>query len=171
MNFSRLCKFYSPYVIISTLIIKFRFRLNLNEKLKFVQSNVSDSFAGKSLLPDLEKLKTKSISKINDYFTKQFKALRQPKTNVQVLQQSSLVKYAPLLQFIQMETPLLGEELRALYIESMGRTLLSLFKSYSSQLLKLDVVVATKNDLIVVEEALLKSVFTQKVCSLCVSRA
>lgn len=52
---------------------------------------------------------------------------------------------------------------RALYVESMGRTLLNLFKSYCTQLLKLDVVVATKNDLIGVEEVMLKSMFTQKV--------
>jgi hypothetical protein len=45
----------------------------------------------------------------------------------------------------------------------MGRTLLNLFKSYCTQLLKLDVVIATKNDLIGVEEVMLKSMFTQKV--------
>ena len=54
-------------------------------------------------------------------------------------------------------------EFRMIYIESMGKTLLSLFKSYCTQLVKLDMVVATKNDLIAVEEATLKSMFTQKV--------
>lgn len=52
---------------------------------------------------------------------------------------------------------------RSVYVESMGKTLLSLFKIYCTQLMKLDLVVATKNDLIAVEEATLKSVFTQKV--------
>ena len=50
-----------------------------------------------------------------------------------------------------------------LYVESMGRTLLNLFKSYYSQLAKLESVIATKNDLIAVEEATLKSLFSQKV--------
>ena len=50
-----------------------------------------------------------------------------------------------------------------MYVESMGRTLLNLFKSYYSQLLKQDSALATKGDLIAVEEATLKSVFTQKV--------
>jgi hypothetical protein len=45
----------------------------------------------------------------------------------------------------------------------MGRTLHSLFKNYYIQLMKLDPIVVTKNDLIAVEEAMLKSVFTQKV--------
>lgn len=53
--------------------------------------------------------------------------------------------------------------LRTIYMESMGKTLLNLFKSYCSQLLKLELLMAGKNDLIAVEEATLKSVFTQKV--------
>jgi hypothetical protein len=48
-------------------------------------------------------------------------------------------------------------------MESMGKTLLNLFRSYCSQLLKLELLMAGKNDLIAVEEATLKSVFTQKV--------
>lgn len=50
-----------------------------------------------------------------------------------------------------------------MYVESMGRTLLNLFKSYYAQLLKQDMVIATKGDLIAVEEATLKNMFTQKV--------
>ena len=53
--------------------------------------------------------------------------------------------------------------LRTIYMESMGKTLLNLFRSYCSQLLKLELLMAGKNDLIAVEEATLKSVFTQKV--------
>lgn len=54
-----------------------------------------------------------------------------------------------------------------MYVESMGRTLLNLFKSYYTQLAKLDTVITTKNDLIAVEEAALKSIFTQKVATVC----
>ena len=49
------------------------------------------------------------------------------------------------------------------YIESMGKTLLNLFKSYSSQLLKLDLIIMSKTDLIAVEDAAMKSMFMQKV--------
>ena len=45
----------------------------------------------------------------------------------------------------------------------MGKTLQNLFRSYCSQLLKLDLLMASKYDLIAVEEASLKSVFTSKV--------
>jgi hypothetical protein len=45
----------------------------------------------------------------------------------------------------------------------MSKTLTSLFKSYYSQLIKFETVTATKNDLIVIEEAALKSLFSHKV--------
>lgn len=122
-----------------------------------------DTQAGKFLLPEMIRLKDKVIVKGRDYFVSQFTALRKPKTNVQVVQQSSLVKYAPLLQFIQEEDPNIGEDLRGLYVESMSRTLHNLFKCYYQQLVKLDLVMTTKHDLLVVEEGSIKSVFTQKV--------
>jgi hypothetical protein len=148
---------------------------SLQEKLEYLNQDIpaadgssldmlpSETFTGNILVSQLEKMKIRCLSKTKDYFSQQFNALRKPKTNVQVVQQTLLLKYAPLLQFVQSEAPAIGEELRAMYVESMGRTLLSLFKSYTAQLMKLDLVVATRNDLIAVEEAVLKNVFSNKV--------
>ena len=98
--------------------------ISLSEKLKFLTKPPSgkdgfsfdippvETFTGQTLLPDLEKLKLKSISKANNYFTSQFQALRKPKTNVQVVQQTALVKYAPLLRFLQTEAPAIADDLR-----------------------------------------------------------
>ena len=122
-----------------------------------------DTYVGKMLLPELEKLKLRAITKVKDYFLGQFGALRKSKTNVSMLQQNSLVKYADLLSFLQTEAGPVAEDLRTVYIESMSRTLFNLFKNYSSQLLKLDEVLADKHDLIGVEEAALRSMFTNKV--------
>ncbi len=49
----------------------------------------------------------------------------------------------------------------------MSKTLTSLFKSYYAQLLKCEIVIGTKSDLIVAEEAALKSLFSSKVIVLC----
>jgi hypothetical protein len=125
----------------------------------------SDTRCGIVLYPELEKLRTKAIAKIRDYFTTQFGNLRKPKTNVQMLQQTALIKYAPLFQFAQKENPLVADDLRSMYVEAMGRTLNSLFKSYYTQLVKLEITVATKTDLVAVEEQSLKSLFSQKVSS------
>ena len=98
--------------------------MSLSDKLKYLQQETpasdgssldippSETFAGRSLLPDLEKLKLKAITKARDYFLLQFQAIRKPKTNVQMVQQNSLCKYAPLLQFVQREAPSAAEDLR-----------------------------------------------------------
>lgn len=124
-----------------------------------------DTFAAKTLLPELDKLKARAIAKTREYFATQFNALRKTKTNIQILQQNSLVKYAQLLQFLQQEAPPIADEIRAMYIDSMGRTLYNLFRNYNIQLQKLDLVIATKYHLVAVEEAALRSLFTQKVDS------
>lgn len=99
--------------------------ISLSDKLKYLQQEApakdgssldippAETFAGRSLLPDLEKLKIRAIAKARDYFLAQFQALRKPKTNVQVVQQISLCKYALLLQFVQREAPAAGEDLRS----------------------------------------------------------
>ena len=98
--------------------------VSLSNKLKYLQQDSpardgssldippSETFAGISLLPDLEKLKIRAITKARDYFLLQFQALRKPKTNVQMVQQNSLSKYALLLQFVMREAPSAGEDLR-----------------------------------------------------------
>ena len=149
--------------------------VSLSSKLTYLQQNVpagdgssldvppADTYVGRSLLPDLEKLKIRAITKARDYFIAQFQALRRPKTNVKMVQQNALVRYAPLLQFVQREAPGAAEDLRLVYAESMGKTLQNLFKSYCSQLLKLDLAMATKKDLIAVEETALRLTFAGKV--------
>ena len=72
----------------------------------------SETYSGQILLPEYDKLKMRTILKSRDYFITQFNALRKPKTNIQVLQQSSLLRYSPLFQFIQSENSVVAEELR-----------------------------------------------------------
>lgn len=96
----------------------------LSQKLKYLQQPLpakdgssfdlppAETFAGNTLLPDLEKLKLRALAKSRDYFSSQIQALRRPKTNVHVLQQTALLKYAPLLKFVQTEAPVVAEELR-----------------------------------------------------------
>lgn len=96
----------------------------LSERLKYLEQTEpapdgssldlapSETFCGRMLLPEFEKLKVKAISKIRDYLTAQFAAIRKPKTNIQMLQQNSLVKYAALFNFIQKEAPVVADDLR-----------------------------------------------------------
>lgn len=45
----------------------------------------------------------------------------------------------------------------------MGKTIFNLFKNYYAQLMKLEDVKADRNDLVAVEEAAVRSMFTNKV--------
>lgn len=123
-----------------------------------------DTFAGRALVPELEKLKVKCIAKSKEYFVIQIGAIKRPKTNIQMLQQLSLVKYAPLMHFLQEEVPFVAEDLRNLYIDTMGKTVFNLFKNYYAQLTKLaDPVGSSKLEVLAVEDSKLKSMFTSKV--------
>jgi hypothetical protein len=98
--------------------------IDLSKKLKFLQQDTpskdgssldiipKNTHVGQTLLPELERLKVKAISKIRDYFASKYKDLRRPKTNIQMLQQSALVKYAALYQFLQQEAPHAADEIR-----------------------------------------------------------
>jgi hypothetical protein len=57
--------------------------------------------------------------------------LRKPKTNVQMLQNTGLLKYHHLMQFLMEKAPDVAEEVRATYMDSMSRTLHSIFKVLS----------------------------------------
>jgi vacuolar protein sorting-associated protein 52 len=98
--------------------------VDLSKKLHYLQQKApsrdgtsldlipSETHVGQTLLPELERLKTRCMTKIKDYFVMKFKELRKPKTNIQMLQQNSLIKFAPLLKFLQEENEAAAEEIR-----------------------------------------------------------
>ncbi len=122
-----------------------------------------ETTAGSRLRPDMLSLKAKSMAKAREFFVTQISSLRKNKTNVQVIQQNSLLKYKQLYHFLQKDAPSIADEIKGQYEETMSRIVLNVFKNYYAQLLKLDLIIAGKNDLLVIEESSIKSVFTQKI--------
>lgn len=55
------------------------------------------------------------------------------------------------MQFMCDNAPEAAEEIRVVYIESMGRTISALFRAYHAQLMKLELEMANRHDLIAVE--------------------
>jgi len=55
----------------------------------------------------------------------------------QMVQRHSLMKYAYLMEFLYTNAPDVAEEVRANYIETMGKTILNLFRLYHASLQKL----------------------------------
>jgi hypothetical protein len=83
---------------------------------------------------ELERLRIKAIQKIRDFFIQKFHSLRKPKTNIQLLQTNVLKKYKPLLDFLQVHGADIFREIRALYVETMGKVLKAALQNYISAL-------------------------------------
>ncbi|CAM9364292.1 unnamed protein product [Chrysoparadoxa australica] len=122
----------------------------------------AETLAAREAKPHLKILQIKACSKARDYLLLRIAELRKPKTNIQIIQRSSLLKYKYLTQFLSEHAPAMAEEVQRVYVESMARTIYNLFRAYYNQLAKLEVTVATKQDLIAVEETGMRGLFSSK---------
>ncbi|KAI7738189.1 hypothetical protein M8C21_018369 [Ambrosia artemisiifolia] len=104
----------------------------LSKKLKFVEVDpmVKTANALKDVQPELERLRQKAISKVFEFMIQKLYALRKPKTNIQILQQSILLKYKSVvsLSYLQYAISFLKEhgkeiynEVRAAYTDTMNK--------------------------------------------------
>ncbi|KAG7651331.1 Vps52 [Arabidopsis thaliana x Arabidopsis arenosa] len=125
----------------------------LSKKLKFVETDqaVKSSKALKDVEPELEKLRQKAISKVYDFIVQKLIALRKPKTNIQILQQSVFLKYKYIISFLKEHGKEVFMDVRAAYIDTMNKVLSAHFQSYIQAFEKLQLDIATSNDLIGVD--------------------
>ncbi|XVE60743.1 hypothetical protein DITRI_Ditri05aG0152000 [Diplodiscus trichospermus] len=125
----------------------------LSKKLKFVEVDpmVKASKALKDVQPELEKLRQKAVSKVFDFIVQKLQALRKPKTNIQILQQNVLLKFKYVISFLKEHGKEVYNEVRAAYIDTMNKVLSAHFRAYIQALEKLQLDIATSNDMIGVE--------------------
>ncbi|KAG8384075.1 hypothetical protein BUALT_Bualt04G0080300 [Buddleja alternifolia] len=131
----------------------------LSKKLKFVEVDamVKTSKALNDVQPELEKLRQKAVAKVFDFIVQKLNALRKPKTNVQILQQSVLLKYKYVILFLKEHGKEIYLEVRAAYIDTMNKLLAVLqvlsskIRAYIQALEKLQLDIATSSDLIGVD--------------------
>ncbi|KAG5242480.1 vacuolar protein sorting-associated protein [Salix suchowensis] len=125
----------------------------LSKKLKFVEADqlIKGSKALKDVQPELEKLRQKAVTKVFDFTVQKLYALRKPKTNIQILQQSVLLKYKYVISFLKEHAKEVYIEVRAAYVDTMNKVLSAHFRAYIQALEKLQLDIATSSDLIGVE--------------------
>ncbi|XP_010553243.1 PREDICTED: vacuolar protein sorting-associated protein 52 A-like [Tarenaya hassleriana] len=125
----------------------------LSKKLKFTEMDhvVKSSKALKDVEPELEKLRQKAISKVYDFIVQKLIALRKPKTNIQILQQSVLLKYKYIISFLKEHGKEVFMNVRAAYVDTMNKVLSAHFRAYIQALEKLQLDIAASNDLIGIE--------------------
>ncbi|KAE9452330.1 hypothetical protein C3L33_15767, partial [Rhododendron williamsianum] len=135
----------------------------MSKKLKFVEVDpmVKTSVALKDVLPELERLRQKAVSKVLkrkkegnavfEFIVQKLYALRKPKTNIQILQQSVLLKYRYIISFLKEHGKDVYTEVHAAYVDTMNKVLSAHFRAYIQALEKLQLDIATSSDLIGVD--------------------
>lgn len=123
----------------------------------------ASTVSGNEMIEHLSKLRLQAVTRTRAYFLKVMKQLRRPKTHVRMIQSHALLKYEYLVDFLLVASPTIHSELREVYLESMSKTLYTLFRTYHKQLILLDMRLATRVDLIAVEESALRDNFSTKV--------
>lgn len=112
---------------------------------------VKTSIALKDVQPELDKLRQKAISKVYEFMIQKLYALRKPKTNIQILQQSILLKYKYVISFLKEHGKEVYSEVRAAYTDTMNKVLSAHFRAYIQALEKLQLDIAGPTDLIGVD--------------------
>lgn len=101
---------------------------------------------------EVEKLRLIAIARTRDYLVTKIKSLRLPKANVQVIQQSSLLKLRKLYAFLNKYQEVLGGEIMQAYCLTMRWYYQFSFETYRKSLSKIQVRNITKQELLGSEE-------------------
>ncbi|CAH0482526.1 unnamed protein product [Peronospora belbahrii] len=147
--------------------------VTLNGKLRYAAMSDQDTL-GLGLVPSqtaafsdvkaqLKKLKARALVRIRDFLLAKMNEVKKPKTNVQMMQQNTLLPMKYLVTFLADNAPEVEDELRRVYSAAMSKTLVNVFRSYHTGLMKFYEEVATRTDVIVVEEQSLKGMFSSRV--------
>ena len=127
--------------------------VELNKKVTFAkQDSTKMTSACADMAPELEKLRAKSVQKIHDFLLQRVASLRKKMTNIQILQQSVLLKYKGLYQFLQEHAPEVAAEIKEAYTTTMSAIYLRHVKGYLGELMRARLEPATKSDLLGTEE-------------------
>ncbi|KAI9913745.1 hypothetical protein PsorP6_005117 [Peronosclerospora sorghi] len=123
----------------------------------------SQTAAFRNVEAQLSKLKARAVCRIRDFLLAKMNEMKKPKTNVQMVQQNTLLPMKYLVTFLADHAPEVEEEFREVYAEAMSKTLVNVFRSYHTGLMKFHEEIATRTDMIVLDEQSLKGMFSSRV--------
>ena len=100
--------------------------------------------------PELQKLKSRAIVRVRDFLIAKINTLKQPRTNMQIIQRNVLVKLKGLLHFLRdIDNGIHYREMVEFYASTLSKLYLNQFKTYVHTLSKLQLeATATKTDLL-----------------------
>ena len=92
------------------------------------------SLAVNEVAPELEKLRVKAVDRTWAFLYGEFTSLKKPRTNVQLVQENTLAKYAPLIAFLRERGQEVYWEVKGTYVDVVGRVLKTSLSSYLESL-------------------------------------
>ncbi|ORY86116.1 hypothetical protein BCR37DRAFT_376655 [Protomyces lactucae-debilis] len=112
------------------------------------QSQIETSYPAS----EVDSLSNVAVARIRDYFVNRIKALRVPQANVQIIQQSGLLKVRKLYDFVARQHTTLSDELMLAYCMTMRWYYNASFDRYQRALTKVPIHALAKQDLLGAEE-------------------
>ena len=139
----------------------------LARKMAFVSGDGAtpgDGFvsATRDIEPELRRLQTKAVQRVREFLLQRIQTLKRPKTNVQILQHSVLLKFRYFEEFLVTAAPDVAREVMMTYAATVQKIFHSHLKTYVSDLMKLHQDVASKDDVLVAEENKVKGLFSSR---------
>ncbi|KAG2482867.1 hypothetical protein HYH03_018212 [Edaphochlamys debaryana] len=122
----------------------------LDRKLRFVREDgvARQSMAKRDIEGALEKLRVRAVTKVREHMLNKVYQLKRPKTNVQIIQQSVLLKAKYFMRFLRMHGPDVYTEIRAEYVSVLSKILASHFRTYLGAMEKMQASVAGAGDVL-----------------------
>lgn len=115
-------------------------------------AEVADSQALEEVMPEMEKLKFKVISRARNYLISKLNNLRKPKSNFQIYQESVLLKFKPMVSFLREHSMDTYIELTNIYAEVMDQVYYSHLRQYFTDTAKFIKKVSKGTDLLFSEK-------------------
>jgi hypothetical protein len=113
--------------------------------------------------PELERLRLKASEKIRDFLLKKIDSLKEPNTNIALIQQNVFLKYKELFWFLMERFEEVGIEVHQNYISTVSTYFSSQFDKYIKSLARFLVGHVDKADLIGSEERKAGGIFAKAV--------
>ena len=125
----------------------------LDKKMDFVSSVQGRNIrAFKDVIPELEKLRLKAIDKLRDFLLNQVRALRNPLTNISMIQQNVLLRLRDAYLFVRDRHLECAMEVTNAYLNTVAVYYSNAFEKYCRSLLKLQQDTSGRLDLLGIEE-------------------
>ena len=84
--------------------------------------------------PELERLRVKAVDRAWAFLYGEFAALKKPRANVQLIQENTLARHAPLIEFLRKRGPEVYWEVKSTYADVVGKVLKTAMTSYLESL-------------------------------------